>query len=80
MIVAKTLKGKGCSIFEGKDNWHGKALKKGAEADAAIAELEAKRIKTQDPAPVIRKPARRSDRRRAAGFFGEASDTGLQDR
>ena len=26
MIVARTLKGKGCSIFEGKDNWHGKAL------------------------------------------------------
>jgi transketolase len=61
MIVAKTLKGKGCSIFEGKDHWHGKALKKGAEEDAAIAELEAKRIKTQDPAPVIRKPARRNN-------------------
>ena len=61
MIVAKTLKGKGCSIFEGKDNWHGKALKKGAEADAAIAELEAQKIKTGDPAPVIRKPAKRTD-------------------
>ena len=54
MIVAKTLKGKGCSIFEGKDNWHGKALKKGAEADAAIAELEAQRIKTSDPARLSR--------------------------
>jgi transketolase len=61
MIVAKTLKGKGCSIFENKDNWHGKALKKGAEADAAIAELEAQRIATDDPEPVIRKPARRTD-------------------
>lgn len=59
MIVAKTLKGKGCSIFENKDNWHGKPLKKGAEADAAIAELEAQMIPTSDPAPVISKPATR---------------------
>ena len=59
MIVARTLKGKGCSIFEGKDNWHGKALKKGPEADAAIAELEAQYVKTNDPAPVIPKPKRR---------------------
>lgn len=59
MIVAKTLKGKGCSIFEDKDNWHGKPLKKGAEADAAIAELEAQVIPTSDPAPIISKPATR---------------------
>ncbi|MCR4374846.1 MAG: transketolase [Acidobacteria bacterium] len=59
MIVAKTLKGKGCSIFEGKDNWHGKPLKKGAEADAALAELEAAIIPTSDPAPSILKPASR---------------------
>jgi transketolase len=59
MIVAKTLKGKGCSIFEDKDNWHGKPLKKGAEADAAIAELEAAVIPTSDAAPVIGKPATR---------------------
>lgn len=59
MIVAKTLKGKGCSIFEDKDNWHGKPLKKGAEADAAIAELEAAIIPTSDAVPVIPKPATR---------------------
>ncbi len=59
MIVANTLKGKGCSIFEGKDNWHGKPLKKGAEADAALAELDAQMIPTSDPAPVIAKPASR---------------------
>lgn len=59
MIVAKTLKGKGCSIFEDKDNWHGKPLKKGAEADAAIAELDGQLIPTSDPAPVIPKPATR---------------------
>ena len=42
MIVARTLKGKGVSIFEGLDNWHGKALKKGEQADRAVAELEAR--------------------------------------
>lgn len=59
MIVARTLKGKGCSIFEDKDNWHGKPLKKGAETDAAVAELEAAMIPTSDHAPVIKKPASR---------------------
>jgi transketolase len=59
MIVASTLKGKGIKLFEDKDHWHGKALKKGPEADAGIAELEAQYIKTNDPAPVIPKPAQR---------------------
>ena len=40
MILARTLKGKGLSAIEGKDGWHGKALKKGKETDDAIAELE----------------------------------------
>ena len=40
MILARTLKGKGVSFIEGKDAWHGKPLKKGEEADKAIAELE----------------------------------------
>src|SRR4051812_2589372 len=40
MILAKTLKGKGLSAIEGKDGWHGKALKKGDEADKAVAEIE----------------------------------------
>jgi transketolase len=38
-IIAKTLKGKGLEAIGDKDNWHGKALKKGDEADKAIAEL-----------------------------------------
>ena len=38
-IVARTLKGKGVSFLENKDGWHGKPLKKGEEADKAIAEL-----------------------------------------
>ena len=59
MIVAKTLKGKGVSLFEGKDHWHGKALKAGPETDRAIAELEQQYVKTSDPPPVIPKPGRR---------------------
>ena len=39
MILAKTIKGKGVASVEGKDGWHGKAFKKGEEADKAIAEL-----------------------------------------
>ena len=41
MIVAKTVKGKGVSFIEDQDGWHGKALKKGEEADRAIAEVKA---------------------------------------
>lgn len=59
MIVAKTLKGKGCSIFEDKGDWHGKPLKKGAEVEAALAELDAQIIPTSDPAPIIATPASR---------------------
>jgi len=61
MIVARTLKGKGVALFEDKDNWHGKPLK-GADADAAIKELEAQYVPTSDPDPVIAKPeSRRSE-------------------
>lgn len=38
MIIAKTLKGKGVSFLEDKDNWHGKTLKK-EELEKALAEL-----------------------------------------
>ena len=44
MILARTLKGKGLAAIEGKDGWHGKALKKGDEADKAIAELEKQKV------------------------------------
>ena len=40
MILARTLKGKGISLIEGKGGWHGKPLKKGAELDKALAELQ----------------------------------------
>ena len=56
MIVARTLKGKGVKLFENKDGWHGKALKKGPETDQAIAELESQFITTSDSALVIPRP------------------------
>lgn len=59
MIVARTLKGKGVSFVEDKDGWHGKPLKKGEEADKALAELEAQYVETTDAEPAIPKPATR---------------------
>ena len=62
MILAKTVKGKGLEAIAGKDNWHGKALKKGEETDKAIAELQ-KQMVDGAPAPSI--PGPRSKTRTA---------------
>ena len=40
MILARTFKGHGIPAIEDKDAWHGKPLKKGEEADAAVKALE----------------------------------------
>lgn len=40
MLVAKTEKGKGVSLFEGKEGWHGKPLPK-ADLDKALEEIGA---------------------------------------
>ena len=37
---AARSRARACKLFEGKDGWHGKALKKGAETDQALAELD----------------------------------------
>ena len=50
MIIARTIKGKGISFVEGKNGWHGKPLKKGEEADGAIAELETQFVPEELPA------------------------------
>jgi transketolase len=50
MIIARTIKGKGISFVEGKNGWHGKPLKKGEEADGAIAELESQIVPEELPA------------------------------
>jgi transketolase len=59
MILARTLKGKGLAAIEGKPGWHGKALKKGAEADAAVAELQ-KQMTGDAPKPEIQGPRSKS--------------------
>jgi transketolase len=55
VIAARTLKGKGVASIEGKDGWHGKALKKD-EAEKAVAELQAK-MQEGSSRPEIRKPS-----------------------
>ena len=55
MIVARTIKGKGVSFVEGKEGWHGKALKKD-EAERAVAELEGQ-FSGETAVPEIRRPA-----------------------
>src|SRR3954463_3654612 len=55
MVLARTVKGKGLAAIEGKDGWHGKALKKGKETDDAVAELE-KQFLPDAPRPVIPPP------------------------
>ncbi|MDX2168182.1 MAG: transketolase [Deltaproteobacteria bacterium] len=40
-IIARTNKGHGVAALADKDNWHGKPVKKGADLDAAIAEVRA---------------------------------------
>jgi transketolase len=73
MIVAKTVKGKGVSLFEAKGGWHGKPLKKGAELDTAVKELEAQYVETSDPAPAIPKPLKRSRPEPASDLIGAAA-------
>jgi transketolase len=62
MIVARTVKGKGVSFAERKDNWHGKAFKKGEELDKALAELEAQFVPEQEGVDLASRIARPSSR------------------
>lgn len=57
MILARTKKGKGVSLFEDKPNWHGKPLKKGPESDQAVAELE-RQLVADAPPPRAPEPPR----------------------
>ncbi len=56
VLLAKTFKGKGISFVQDKADWHGKALKKGEEADKAIAELT-QQLKANGSAPSIKTPS-----------------------
>ena len=48
VLVARTEKGKGLSAIQGREGWHGKALKSGEETEKAIKELEAQFVNTDD--------------------------------
>jgi transketolase len=67
MILARTMKGKGLAAIEGKDAWHGKALKKGDETDKAIAELE-KQMVADSGKPEIAGPRSKSRPEAAADY------------
>ena len=60
VILARTLKGKGVPLMEGKDGWHGKPVPRG-ELDAALAALERQLVAGADvpliPPPPVRPPA-----------------------
>lgn len=58
VIVAKTLKGRGVSLLENKDNWHGKALNQ-EQARQALAELGGERsitIQMRKPEAIRKAP------------------------
>ena len=69
MILARTLKGKGVALIEGKDGWHGKPIPPGEPLDAALAELDAQRIPGA-AAPKIPPPPARSTRSAAPAPSG----------
>ena len=57
MILARTVKGKGVSLIEGKDGWHGKPIEPGADLDAALDELHG-RLGPATAIPAIPPPVR----------------------
>ena len=60
MIVAKTYKGKGVSLLENEDNWHGKAVPNGEELDKVLAELGPLHtdipVEIEPPSPIDNNP------------------------
>jgi len=56
VILARTVKGQGISFIAGKQGWHGKALKKGEELDAALNELKSHLLPGEEPAPAPQPP------------------------
>jgi len=66
MVLARTLKGKGISIAEGKSGWHGKAFKKGPELDGVLKELQSQLLPEEEPARLPDGPRTQRDRSRPA--------------
>src|SRR5262249_36209593 len=63
-IIARTNKGQGVSFLADRDNWHGKAVKKGAELDQALEEIRAAAPAVSLP-PVATRGGRRSSTKSA---------------
>ena len=59
MILARTLKGKGVPLMEGKDGWHGKAVKKGPDLDRTLEVLESQVVTGAQTPPIAPPPTRR---------------------
>ncbi len=59
-IVARTQKGRGVSFLEGKDNWHGKPVKKGEELQKAFAEIGETAVSAGVAARTLDAPARKN--------------------
>jgi transketolase len=66
MILARTIKGKGIPLAEGKGGWHGKAFKKGEELDSVLKTLESQFVPEDEPAQPPDGPRTHRDQRRAA--------------
>jgi transketolase len=64
MILARTVKGKGMPVAEGKGGWHGKAFKKGAELDGVLKALESQLVPEDEPAQPPDGPRTRRDQGR----------------
>jgi len=68
-LLARTFKGKGISFIEDRPDWHGKALKKGEEAQKAIDELT-RQLKPGAVEPEIRSPLPSPPPQRGEGKVG----------
>ncbi len=72
VILARTFKGRGISFVEDKPDWHGKALKKGDEANRAIEELT-RCLTPGAPEPQIRRPPAAVNGTKPAGAMAPPS-------
>ncbi len=72
VILARTFKGRGISFVEDKPDWHGKALKKGDEANRAIEELT-RCLTPGAPEPQIQRPPAAVNGAKPAGAMAPPS-------
>ena len=73
MILARTLKGKGIPLMEGKDGWHGKAIEKGPDLDRIIEALATQLVAGAVTPSIPPPPARVSARVTGGGALPDPS-------